>query len=61
MVGLKTWADHLPKALHIGNHVVPEARRVHWRVLRIWEHELARKNEVRLVRRIRHTLGQAAK
>ena len=27
-------------------------RRVGWRVLRVWEHELARKNEIRLVRRI---------
>ncbi len=27
-----------------------------WRVLRIWEHELARKREARLVKRIRHTL-----
>jgi DNA mismatch endonuclease (patch repair protein) len=28
-----------------------------WRVLRIWEHELARKNAARLVRRIRQALG----
>src|SRR5208283_3520730 len=27
-----------------------------WRVLRIWEHELARKNEARLLRRIREIL-----
>ena len=27
-----------------------------WRVLRIWEHELARKNETRLVRRIQTAL-----
>ena len=27
-------------------------RRAGWRVLRIWEHELARKNELRLLRRI---------
>jgi DNA mismatch endonuclease, patch repair protein len=27
-------------------------RRAGWRVLRIWEHELARKNEIRLLRRI---------
>jgi DNA mismatch endonuclease (patch repair protein) len=27
-------------------------RRAGWRVLRIWEHELARKNEARLLRRI---------
>ena len=28
-----------------------------WRVLRIWEHELARKNEARLLRRIRRALA----
>jgi len=32
-------------------------RRAGWRVLRIWEHELARQNEPRLVRRIREALG----
>jgi len=31
-------------------------RRACWRVLRIWEHELPRKNEVRLVRRIQKAL-----
>jgi DNA mismatch endonuclease (patch repair protein) len=28
-----------------------------WRVLRVWEHELARKNEARLVGRIQRVLG----
>ena len=31
-------------------------RRAGWRVLRIWEHELARKNETRLLNRIRRVL-----
>jgi len=31
-------------------------RRRGWRVLRVWEHELARKNEVRLLKRIRAAL-----
>jgi len=31
-------------------------RRAGWRVLRVWEHELAKKNETRLVRRIRRAL-----
>ena len=31
-----------------------------WRVLRIWEHELARKNEARLVVRLRRALGTSA-
>lgn len=33
-------------------------RRAGWRVLRIWEHELARKNEGRLLRRLRRASGQ---
>src|SRR5436190_20726149 len=32
-------------------------RKKGWRVLRIWEHELARKNEIRLSRRIQRALG----
>ena len=32
-------------------------RRRGWRVLRIWEHELARKHEARLLRRVRRALG----
>jgi DNA mismatch endonuclease, patch repair protein len=28
-----------------------------WKVLRIWEHELARKNEQRLLARVRRRLG----
>ncbi|MFO1512293.1 MAG: DNA mismatch repair protein Vsr [Verrucomicrobiota bacterium] len=31
-------------------------RRAGWRLLRVWEHELAKKNEERLVRRIQKTL-----
>jgi DNA mismatch endonuclease (patch repair protein) len=33
-------------------------RRVGWRVLRIWEHELARKNEAQLARRILRELNR---
>lgn len=32
-----------------------------WRVLRIWEHELVRKNEVRLLKRLQWALKTAAK
>ncbi len=32
-------------------------RKTGWRVLRIWEHELARKNEARLVARLRRVLS----
>jgi len=35
-------------------------RRAGWRVLRIWEHELARKNQPRLVRRIRRAMLRAS-
>jgi len=31
-------------------------RRAGWRVLRVWEHELARKNQLRLVRRIQRVV-----
>jgi len=31
-------------------------RRAEWRVLRVWEHELAKKNEARLLRRIHRVL-----
>ncbi len=32
-------------------------RRAGWRVLRVWEHKLARKNQARLLRRIQRALG----
>jgi DNA mismatch endonuclease, patch repair protein len=32
-------------------------RRADWRVLRIWEHELTKKNEARLLRQIHRALG----
>ena len=35
-------------------------RRAGWRVLRLWEHELARKREARLVSRLRRFLGASA-
>jgi len=36
--------------------VTQTLRSAKWRVLRIWEHELARKNEIRLLRRIQRAL-----
>ena len=36
------------------NHAL---RRANWQVLRIWEHELVRKNEARLLNRIRRALS----
>jgi DNA mismatch endonuclease (patch repair protein) len=32
-------------------------RHAGWRVMRIWEHELAKKNEARLIKRIQQTLS----
>jgi DNA mismatch endonuclease (patch repair protein) len=32
-------------------------RRIGWRVLRVWQHELTRKNEIRLIRRIQRALS----
>ena len=37
------------------NHAL---RRAGWRVFRVWEHELAKKNEARLVRRVRRQIRQ---
>jgi DNA mismatch endonuclease (patch repair protein) len=36
-------------------------RRAEWRVLRIWEHELACKNEARLLNRIQRALAERQK
>ena len=35
-------------------------RKLGWEVLRIWEHELTKQNEVRLVKRLRTHLGRSA-
>jgi len=32
-------------------------RRAGWRVVRVWEHELARKNQSRLLRRLSAAIG----
>ena len=39
--------------------VAATLRRSGWRVLRIWEHELNRENETRLLRQIRRALASA--
>jgi DNA mismatch endonuclease (patch repair protein) len=35
-------------------------RKLGWEVLRIWEHELSRRNEQRLIRRLSACLGRSA-
>jgi DNA mismatch endonuclease (patch repair protein) len=37
--------------------VTQTLRRLGWRVLRIWEHDLARKRQMKLVRRIQRALN----
>lgn len=50
------WRNKLAGNQQRDRRVTRALRRDGWRVLRIWEHELARKNEVRLLRRIRRAL-----
>ena len=35
-------------------------RRLGWRVVRVWEHELGRRDEAKLVRRLLSNLGRSA-
>jgi len=35
-------------------------RKLGWEVLRVWEHELTRKNEARLLRRLASWMGRSA-
>ena len=46
------WKKKFARNQARARHVNRTLRIAGWRVLRIWEHELARKNEVRLLRRI---------
>jgi DNA mismatch endonuclease (patch repair protein) len=50
------WQKKLRRNKERDRLVTRNLRRTGWRVLRIWEHELARKNETRLLNRIRRTL-----
>ena len=50
------WRKKFARNIARDRLVTRTLRREGWRVLRIWEHELARKNEVRLLRRIRNAL-----
>ena len=46
------WASKLARNKSRDRFVARALRQNGWRVLRIWEHELTRKNEARLLRRI---------
>lgn len=50
------WKAKLARNAQRDREVRSALRRRGWRVLRIWEHELARKNETQLLRRIRAAL-----
>ena len=50
------WTSKLARNKARDRFVTRALRRRGWRVLRIWEHELQRKNEARLLRRIKRAL-----
>ena len=52
------WRKKFARNIARDRLVTRTLRREGWRVLRIWEHELARKNEARLLRRIRKVLEE---
>jgi len=53
----KFWDAKLQRNKDRDRAVKLQLRKAGWRVLRIWEHELARKNELRLVGRIRKMIN----
>lgn len=50
------WRNKISRNQTRDRLVTRTLRRAGWRVLRIWEHELTRKNEPRLLRRIQRAL-----
>ena len=51
------WRKKLAANKARDRRVTRTLRRLGWRVVRIWEHELARKNEARLLGRLRREMG----
>ncbi|MCX6901571.1 MAG: DUF559 domain-containing protein [Verrucomicrobia bacterium] len=51
------WRKKLSANKARDRRVTRTLRRLGWRVVRIWEHELARKNETRCVEKIRRKLS----
>jgi DNA mismatch endonuclease (patch repair protein) len=47
------WRRKFSRNIARDRRVNRELRKLGWRVRRIWEHELARKNEARLLKRLR--------
>jgi DNA mismatch endonuclease (patch repair protein) len=54
------WLNKIARNKNRDRIVTRTLRKEGWRVLRIWHHELARKNAKRLVRRFRDALAPAA-
>jgi len=52
------WREKLAGNQRRDARVTRTLRRAGWRVLRVWEHELARKNELKLLRRIQRVVRQ---
>ena len=52
------WQKKLARNQARDRLVTRTLRKMGWRVLRIWEHELARKNEARLVKRINYEIRE---
>lgn len=50
------WRNKLKTNQARDRRVTTTLRRAGWRVLRVWEHELTRKNEPRLLRRLQKAL-----
>jgi DNA mismatch endonuclease (patch repair protein) len=55
------WKKKLERNVARDREVNAALRRAGWRVLRIWEHELARKNGARLLRRLRRAVTGRAR
>jgi DNA mismatch endonuclease, patch repair protein len=54
------WREKLVRNAERDRRVTRGLRRAGWRVLRVWEHELARRHEARLVRRLTRVLTPPA-
>ena len=56
----KFWRDKIAVNKARDNRVNYALRKRGWKVIRIWEHELGRKHETRLLRRLDFCLGRSA-
>ena len=51
------WRKKIARNMERDREVFQFLRKAGWRVVRIWEHDLARKNEKRLAARLRRVLS----